>query len=109
MNTLIVTITSLGFFFLINTSKKAVLSHSTLEIWLQKHTRISGYLGLLCLFVAMIFSMMAKGITSGIIFSVVVTMTVGSLIVTLNPLQKTGYKSLCLIFLICLTIEFIIR
>lgn len=109
MNTLIVIITFLGFFFLINTSKKAVLNHSSLEIWLQKHTRISGYLGLLCLFIAMVVSMIAKGITSGVLFSIVVTMGIGSLIVTLNPLQKIGYKSLFTVLTICLIFELIIH
>ncbi len=97
----------LGSFVFYNTSKKAQLSSkSVVETWLQSHRPYSKIIGSIFLISALLLSVNNFGLTSGIIFWLVILISVLSLIIIISPLQKVNYKHLGLIFIVVLILEF---
>jgi len=108
MNTLIIFLSFIGFFLLLNTSKKAVLQHRFIEIATQKNGKVAKVIGGL-LFVCTFYIAVGKyGFTAGILVNICAIMLIASLFVLLNPLKKMNYKSVLLVFLLLLIIEFLI-
>lgn len=90
-----------------NTSKKAELSSNTsLERWIQNNTNYSKISGCLLLICALFLIIYSFGITSGILFWLIMLMSILSLIIVIFPLKKVTYKHLTIVFLLLLIFEF---
>jgi hypothetical protein len=108
MTTLIVFISSLGFYLIYNTSQKADLNRSEiLEKWAQEHPQASKYIGVFLFAISLILSMIHYGISSGIFSFFVILMTVASMIVLLAPLRYINYKLVSVVFLLSILLEII--
>jgi len=108
MNTLIILLNFCSFFLLLNTSKKAVLQHRFIEIATQKNSTIAKSIGLLLFVCTFYIAVRQYGFTAGILVNICEIMLIASLLILLNPLKKMNYKSVLLVFLLLLIIEFII-
>ncbi len=108
MNTLIILLNFFSFFLLLNTSKNAVLQHRFIEIAAQKNSTVAKTIGLLLFVCTFYIAVGQYGFTAGILINLCVIMLIASLLVLLNPLKKMTYKSVLLVFLLLLIIEFII-
>jgi hypothetical protein len=76
-----------GFYGLYNTSKRAVLNNTRLDLWLQKHWKFSKLTGVVMLLVAHILSCLHYGTAAGIFVALIILMTIACLIILLFPLM----------------------
>lgn len=107
MITVIILLIFSASFVFYKTSKKVQLSYKNIvETWMQNHRPYSKIIGTLLLTTALILSINNFGLTSGIIFWLIILMSFLSLIIIISPLQKVNYKYLILIFLVVLILEF---
>jgi SNF family Na+-dependent transporter len=107
MITSIILLIFLVSFVFYSTSKKAQLTSKTIfEDWIQSHRQYSKIISSLLLVTAFILSINNFGITSGIIFWLVILMSLLSLIIIISPLKKVNYKHLVFAFFILLIFEF---
>ncbi|MCG8902351.1 hypothetical protein G1K97_10920 [Tenacibaculum finnmarkense] len=107
MNTIAILLNIIGFIFLLNTSKKAVLNSIFLEIWMQQNSFISKIIGSILLLVSFYISIKTNGITAGILFNLLAITLVGSLLILINPFKKIFYTSVFIILIITATLKFI--
>lgn len=108
MVTFIVILSSLGFYMLYNTSKRADLSRSFfIELWVQDNPKAGKAMGLSLNFIALVISLFYFGIGSGIFLFFVILMTVASLVVLIAPLRYVNYRIVSFIFLMSFLIELI--
>lgn len=107
MNTVLIFIAFVGFYLLINTSKKVVLRTGTLENWVQNNYTIAKILGVFCLVLAVVISTFLKGISSGIFFGIFAILLVGSLTILLNPIKTINFKWITITLIVSLIIELI--
>jgi hypothetical protein len=76
-----------GFYGLYNTSKKAVLNNTKLDLWLQKHRKFSKLTGVVLLLAAHVLSCLHYGTAAGIFMALIILMTIASVIILLFPLM----------------------
>ncbi len=109
MASIILFLVFIAFYVLCNTSKKAVLnSHFGFEGWLAKQHRTSRLLGLFILVMSCLLSTICFGIGTGVLYFFIVLMTLGSLIVLLNPIKLLKPAAILAVFVISLCFEFLI-
>lgn len=108
MITLTVLLIFLGCFALYNTSKKALLTGKlSIEKQMQKNPNPTKILGAILLIVALCNAIINFSYTSGILYWLIITMMIFSLIIVLYPLQKINYKHLLVLFTVLFILEFL--
>ena len=108
MITSIIFLMTLGCFFLLNTSKKAMLNTNTvLEQWFQSHLKLSKIIGSVLYVIALFLCTRYLGNTSGLLFWLISLMTLLSLVIMINTIKLINYKYLFVAFIISLTVELI--
>ena len=108
MITSIIFLMTLGCFFWLNTSKKAMLNTNTvLEQWFQSHLKLSKIIGSVLYVIALFLCTRYLGNTSGLLFWLISLMTLLSLVIMINPIKLINYKYLFVAFIISLTVELI--
>ncbi|GGF27152.1 hypothetical protein [Echinicola rosea] len=106
MITITVLIALAGFVCFYITSKRAVLTKELpLVKWGQQQPLMAKRVGSALLIIGGALSIVALGIGAGIFAYSVVLMTVGSLVVLLNPLRVLDPKVLVLMFTVSLLLE----
>ncbi len=97
----------IAFYVFYNTSEKAI-KHKTFgfETWLNKQQKKGKILAVALLVIAMLLSCNTFGLGAGTMLFFICLMTVGSLIVILNPLKLLTPKSITILFILSLLIEF---
>lgn len=74
-----------GFYCLYNTSSRAILNNTKLDLWLQAHPKFSKPAGLVLILLAHILSGFHYGLAAGIFMALIILMTIGSLTILLIP------------------------
>ncbi len=107
MITLICSLALLGFYMLYSTSKRAELSlHYKLQQWIKGHGQIGKGMGTGLLLASFTISILYLGWGVGIFSFIVITITVGSLVVLLSPLRFFNLSTLIIGVLLSFGIEF---
>ncbi|CAL2075202.1 conserved membrane hypothetical protein [Tenacibaculum dicentrarchi] len=109
MNIIAIFLNIIGFIFLLNTSKKAILNSSFLEKWMQQNNFISKIIGSIFLLISFYISIKTNGTTAGILFNLLAITLAGSLLILINPLKKIFYTSVLIILIIITALEFLIQ
>lgn len=88
MTLLAISIQTLSFYCLYNTSQRAILSKDTFSVWLQGRTLFSKVAGISLLVLSFVLLVIAQGLGTGIFIAFLSLMTCGSLIVLFIPLKS---------------------
>ena len=105
MNTIIVFISFTAIFFLLNTSKNAILNNGLIEKWIQRHSRTAKIIGLLLGLLSFFVGITVYGVTTGIFITLFISMLILSIYVIFNPLKYANYKFVLLLFVIVALLE----
>ncbi|MCM5661418.1 DUF3325 family protein [Galbibacter mesophilus] len=105
MISLIIFLIFIGFYALYNSSKRAALNTSKIEVWLQKNLKISKVTAILLLSISLVLSIFENGFASGTLLWFILLMTLGSLTILLAPLKIMSYKTVLVVFTCILWIE----
>lgn len=109
MASIILFLVFIAFYVLCNTSKKAVLNPNFgFEGWLSKQHKMGKLLGLFILVISCLLSAIYFGMGTGVLYFFIVLMTLGSLIVLLNPIKLLKPAAILAVFIISLCFEFLI-
>jgi hypothetical protein len=87
---LAISIQTLAFYCLYNTSQRATLTKDVFSVWLQGHTRFCQIAGLVLLAVSFGLLIIAQGFGTGVFISFLSLMTCGSLIILFIPLKSNN-------------------
>lgn len=109
MHTLIILFSSLGFFMLYNTSKRAKLSAAgKLEKWLQAYPARAKQAGIFFVLISILAWVMLDGAGVGLFSAVLLLMASAGYTVTVAPLYYLRFKHIAVLALGSLFIELFI-
>ncbi|QKX05924.1 hypothetical protein HN014_13750 [Aquimarina sp. TRL1] len=98
-----------GFFFLYNTSKRAVLELPVkVETWFQGNDAIAKCIGITLLLASLIGLTANLGVGAGVFIAFLIFMMLGSLVILLAPLHVITYKRIAISFCVFLLLELIL-
>ncbi|WET04959.1 hypothetical protein NYQ10_05795 [Flavobacterium johnsoniae] len=97
----------LAFYTLYYTSKRAVLSYDLgFEKWMKNNPKPTKFIGLFLLLTAYLMWLFTQSLGCGTLMFFIQLMTIGSLIVILQPLKKVNSKALLALLIIIALLEF---
>ncbi|AUC14937.1 hypothetical protein BTO06_07200 [Tenacibaculum sp. SZ-18] len=92
-----------------NTSKRALLNRTTfLGYWFQSNNKISKFVGITLILIGMLLSVLYLGVTSGILFFLILFITVLSLLIIVIPMKIVNIDKILLLLLLGIFTEIII-
>ena len=98
----------LSFYGFYHTSKKVkIQSIFGIENWIQKNVKLTKFLAFGLLILSLILFIIHFGVGVGTLLFFIALMTIGSLFTILYPLNLINYKSLLLLVVIMLSLEFL--
>lgn len=99
----------IAFYVFYNTSEKTIKQTTFgFETWINEYQNKGRILALILLLISLVLSYISFGFGAGIILFFAYLMTFGSLIVILNPLKILKLKSIVILFMFSLCIEFFV-
>ncbi|MBE7670166.1 hypothetical protein [Tenacibaculum piscium] len=108
MIVLIILLNFLGSFCLYNTSEKAILNNNIfIEKWLQENNLKAKIIGIICYIISLVFSINHFGITAGILYLLITTTVILSLLIIGMPTQRIHYRYIFITFFVLFIIQFL--